>query len=504
MKHFLIIICVFFNINIFAQKERNMWYFGDSVGIDFNFVIPHLLIDGNLRSLEGCATISDSAGNLLFYTNGITVWNKLHQVMPNGILINDPNYDYVKTITQNSLIIPFPTHPSYYYLFTLSLDFSLPFYSGVVTLKYSLINMNLDNGNGDIIFDKKNIQLSTNNLTEQLFGVKHGNGLDWWVLTHEFDSDVFNEYLITSYGIEGPFIQNIGSVHGGLQGVDDVGQMTINPQGNKLCIVASNVVDLFDFDRCTGKLNNWKCLDSYNPYAVTLHYGCAFSPDGNILYVTFFDYNHQHSKIFQFNVASNDVLQSKFEIWSAPDTLNTFVAGQYQLGPDDNIYIATAYPDTSNIYDIINKSLGVINNPDSLGFKCNLIPYSFNIERKSISYSLPNFPNYNLMALVGSTCDTIRYIEPNEQTNIFIPTAFTPNNDGQNDILYVRGGLINMEIKIFNQLGLKVFETNEQSRGWNGIYKGEKQPTANYVYMFKGTTTQGKEIIKNGVVSLIR
>jgi len=88
--------------------------------------------------------------------------------------------------------------------------------------------------------------------------------------------------------------------------------------------------------------------------------------------------------------------------------------------------------------------------------------------------------------------------------NIFIPTAFTPNNDGQNDILYVRGGLINMEIKIFNQLGLKVFETNEQSRGWNGIYKGEKQPTANYVYIFKGTTTQGKEIIKNGVVSLIR
>ena len=91
-----------------------------------------------------------------------------------------------------------------------------------------------------------------------------------------------------------------------------------------------------------------------------------------------------------------------------------------------------------------------------------------------------------------------------EQTDIFIPTAFTPNNDGQNDILYVRGGLKNMEIKIFNQWGLKVFETNEQSRGWNGIYKGEKQPTGNYVYMFKATTTQDKEIIKNGVLSLIR
>ncbi len=94
--------------------------------------------------------------------------------------------------------------------------------------------------------------------------------------------------------------------------------------------------------------------------------------------------------------------------------------------------------------------------------------------------------------------------ETETNSEIFIPTAFTPNNDGQNDILYVRGGLKNMEIKIFNRWGLKVFETNEQSRGWNGVYKGEKQPTANYVYMFKGTTTQGKEITKNGVVSLIR
>jgi|AntAceMinimDraft_17_1070374.scaffolds.fasta_scaffold24967_2 gliding motility-associated-like protein len=499
MKYFLIIICVFFNINIFAQKERNIWYFCDSSGIDFNSVIPYPLADGNLSSEEGCATISDSAGNLLFYTNGITVWNKLHQIMPNGILAVNPSFcDVINTITQNSLIIPLPNHSGYYYLFTLS-NFTLP-YGGGSTLKYSLINMNLDNGNGDIIFDKKNIQLSSAELTEQLFGVKHGNGLDWWVLTHEFNSDVFYKYLITSYGIEGPFTQNIGSMHGGTQYVDDRGQISVNPQGNKLCIVATNVVDLFDFDRCTGKLSNWKNLDSYNP--VILHYGCAFSPDGNILYVTYFFYDFHYRKIFQFNVASDDILQSKFEIWSIPDSI---YFGQYQLGPDGKIYLASFCQGTSNIHDTINKSLSVINNPDSLGSKCNFIPYSFNIEKKKIfSGGLPNLPNYNLGALVGSICDTIRYVEPNKQTDIFIPTAFTPNNDGQNDILYVRGGLKNMEIKIFNQWGLKVFETNEQSRGWNGIYKGEKQPTGNYVYMFKATTTQDKEIIKNGVLSLIR
>ena len=70
---------------VHSQKEANIWYFGENAGLDFNNDIPVALIDGQLNTHEGCATIADDDGNLIFYTDGIAVWNKNHQVMLNGL-----------------------------------------------------------------------------------------------------------------------------------------------------------------------------------------------------------------------------------------------------------------------------------------------------------------------------------------------------------------------------------------------------------------------------------
>ena len=68
-----------------AQRENDIWYFGNGAGIDFNGPLPRPLTDGVLDAVEGCASIADPAtGALLFYTDGITVWNRLHRPMPNG------------------------------------------------------------------------------------------------------------------------------------------------------------------------------------------------------------------------------------------------------------------------------------------------------------------------------------------------------------------------------------------------------------------------------------
>ena len=81
----LIIILIFsFSLKVKSQKEVNIWYFGEYAGIDFNSGSPVALTNSAMSQYEGCATISDANGNLLFYTNGMTVWNRNHEVMENG------------------------------------------------------------------------------------------------------------------------------------------------------------------------------------------------------------------------------------------------------------------------------------------------------------------------------------------------------------------------------------------------------------------------------------
>ncbi|MBK7109633.1 MAG: hypothetical protein IPH61_11015 [Bacteroidetes bacterium] len=78
-----VIACAICVCNSFSQSYNNNWAFGDSCGLNFSSGEP-VFFETVMESFEACASISDSAGNLLFYTNGEKVWNKNHEVMPNG------------------------------------------------------------------------------------------------------------------------------------------------------------------------------------------------------------------------------------------------------------------------------------------------------------------------------------------------------------------------------------------------------------------------------------
>ncbi len=97
-------------------------------------------------------------------------------------------------------------------------------------------------------------------------------------------------------------------------------------------------------------------------------------------------------------------------------------------------------------------------------------------------------------------------IHVKEEYTIDVPTAFTPNGDGINDIVYVRGwGLKQLkEFKIFNRWGQCIFETDDFSVGWDGTYKGVKQDIDTYAYIVKAITYANKEISKNGLINLLR
>lgn len=134
MKKMLILSFLFCLNLVFSQGEANIWYFGQNAGLDFNSGSPVSINGSQMNTLEGCSTISNSSGQLLFYTDGVTVWDRNHNIMPNGTGLMGH-----ESSTQSSLVIPKPNDPNIYYLFTVSEINS----DG---LRYSVIDMSLNGG----------------------------------------------------------------------------------------------------------------------------------------------------------------------------------------------------------------------------------------------------------------------------------------------------------------------------------------------------------------------
>src|SRR5699024_5150448 len=146
--------------------------------------------DGQLNTNEGSASISDHEGNLLFYTDGNTVYNAEHQIMQNGdgLLGHESS-------SQSAIITPDPGDEERYYIFAVDYQF------GEDGLTYSVVDMNLDNGLGGILSNQKNILLETP-VAEKLTATYHENGQDIWVISHRMNNNEFVAYLITSNGVE--------------------------------------------------------------------------------------------------------------------------------------------------------------------------------------------------------------------------------------------------------------------------------------------------------------
>ena len=98
----------------------------------------------------------------------------------------------------------------------------------------------------------------------------------------------------------------------------------------------------------------------------------------------------------------------------------------------------------------------------------------------------------------------IRYT-PCASSNLYVPNAFSPNNDGVNDKLYVRGNYImSLYFTVYDRWGQKMFETRDQNIGWDGTYKGKKLDPAVFGWYAEGTCEQGQKFFKKGNVTLLR
>jgi gliding motility-associated-like protein len=358
------------SVSCFAQKESNTWYFGTKAGLDFSSGAPVAITNGQLTTSEGCATISNSDGVLKFYTDGITVYTKNHTVMKNGSGLMGNS-----SATQSAVVAPHPGDTSVFYIFTID-----AVQNGLKNgLRYSIVDMRLDGGNGTVT--TKNILLYTPS-AEKVTAIKHGNSIDFWIISHRFGNDEFVAYKLTKAGLNlTPIISKVGTPHvGGTSGNPIVngkgnsqGYLKASPKGDKiaLAIIKSGLFELFDFDNKTGKLSNAQ----KSPVSIPGAYGVEFSPDGSKLYLSSY---YPNGSVYQYDMQAPNIFTSRVVL----TTGNTSVRfGAIQAGPDGKLYIARRNW----------GSIDVINNPNAKGTACDYKRNQIGLKGRTSKIGLPTF-----------------------------------------------------------------------------------------------------------------
>lgn len=186
----------------------------------------------------------------------------------------------------------------------------------------------------------------------------------------------------------------------------------------------------------------------------------------------------------------------------------------------DSTYVTVDYINPDSVYAIANPpyiaeggTVVLEAYPDSIGYSYQWLP--------EISVESPNdqttntasiYEDQDFIVIVSKgvcsvpTTVSVKALEFEcGDVYIFIPNAFTPNNDNENDVLYVRGQNIEiMTFMIFDRWGELVFESTDQSSGWDGTFKGELLDPDVYVYHLKVTCTDGQENLIKGNITLLR
>lgn len=363
-----------------AQHQYDRWYFGFKQGLDFRTSPPKLISDGQTNTIEGSAVYCDpKTGDLLFYTDGSMVWDRMHRLMPSGKdLIAD------QSSTQSALIVPDPTEPKRFYLFHSDQSGYTQPTRGVY---YSVIDLRLNGGYGDVTV--KNQKLIHEG-TEKLTAISICGGEAYWVIAHELITNNFVAWFVDGNGVSPLPVKSSIGVDAGPSPVSGAGYLAASPNGQVLASVIPQPpsVEIFQFDVESGRLH-----DRIELPAISKPYGVSFSPDNSKLYVI------GDRELAQYDVSEWDsvfIARSRFRIKHTNRS-----EGALRLGPDRKIYVQES------------DSIGVIHWPDLAGDACQYTPGVYPLT-PSGQFGLPN----NIDALNGHDCKIPLARMGKYQTNI--------------------------------------------------------------------------------------
>ena len=461
-------------VQVYGEENRtaNIWYFGNGAGIDFNEEEgldppPRSITEAHaMDAPEGTSTISDANGDVLFYSDGETVWNRENEEMPNGTELGGDNVS-----AQSVLIVPFVDDETLYYVFTTQEVYG----ENTFELKYSVVDMKEDDGKGDVIL--KDVVLYSRS-TERLASIEGDEGS--WLISHEYGNNTFRTYGITAEGITAPILSSAGAVHSFNDPLNGQGGMKFSSDGERVAVAliegSSDFVEVFDFEPLTGRILEMEFRldlnegEDLNDEVYDVH----FSQGGVKLFASLNNRNGgtARGRIIEYRVDSLSTqesrLASKTNI-TANSNLNVNI-GQIQTGPDGNLYVAVEVPGNPGATNFVSSISAVDDTLQTSVFSPQIVALTTGNSR----LGLPNFvqnsadpqqePSLNAPPLVcvedevpltgtgTSDIDEFAWTITNQDDNSTVFTAAVMDTSyvfpqGQN-------GIFNISLNITNRCGL--------------------------------------------------
>ena len=401
---FIILLAFATNNVAFSQGEANIWYFGTKGGLDFNGTAGPTKLSNSSMALgafngEGMATICNAAGALLFYTDGINVYNSAHSLMTGGTGLAGNT-----SSTQTSLILPVPGSTTLYYIFsTPGIEQSTVSGVGVANgnngLRYSIVNTTTNT------VTNKNTLLTPAGVpvTEGQTAVPHFDGTSFWLICKEAgnkttgaSSNNFYAYRVGTNNITAAtgvinnlngtvdeVISGAGSMIAGITGAgaSTNGIITIKANScyNKLAVAffangaIGKRVELFNFSNNTGAISLANTITNFDVGDVNEVYGIEFSPNGNFLYASIMNFGASdivRGNLYQFDISSGvdatiNAAAQRFK--SNVATATSRGLGALQLAVDGKIYYTYFQNDPLGAGGPDPQYIGRITNPNVAG-----------------------------------------------------------------------------------------------------------------------------------------
>ena len=415
-----------------GQREDNVWLFGassinalDDFGyqhgnsiMDFSDVDPILYYD-SLMTMDFTGTnasICDNAGNLLFYSNGMHIHNRMHQNIINGdtLAYSDfwenwsfKNYypngeDWIHGFPeiQGAIFLPLQSDNNLFAIIYKIREFDKEDNPRAKSLNYSIVTKNQE-GFFEVS-QKDNIIISDELNFGHITACRHANGRDWWVIQHTIEDDLALIFLASKQGIK---LNSTFSKEARIPTTATIPQAVFSPDGSKYAIAEAQgpaedritVISLYNFNRCNGLLD-FISRDTIINHRI--HASLAFSPNSQYLYAS------SHQQMYQYDLLETAWIESQklvaeydgfyFQYGEFTSKWPTEF-GPMALGPDGRIYSVPGGD---------NRFINAIEFPNEEGEASNMIQHKIMIPTENFR-SVPNFPNFRLGPEDGSECDSL-------------------------------------------------------------------------------------------------
>ena len=269
MKHLLLAATLIYAcLSVVAQdKSASTWYFGNNCGLSFRTDPPTPVSAAGLNAQGGTSVVADPVtGKVLFYTDGSTIWNG------SGTVVGSDLCHSCAASTQSAVIVPFPGREGRYYLFTTSDQSTFP--EGEARVR--LIDVA---GSAVTVSDP---QVIFRGVTEKVTAILACNGSDYWVVFKHVSGSFYSYSVKFASGFDTTsLVVSAGSIPATAPAHVN-GEMKIAPDGKSLVAVNDVAgIELCTFNNATGQV-----ITTEQWGKGSRHYGCSFSPNSKLLYVT--------------------------------------------------------------------------------------------------------------------------------------------------------------------------------------------------------------------------